>query len=70
MQDRRATDSLISISYPEITEWCDRLGCTEVQLAEAIAAVGYSAIQVEAYLTRQSAPQSPSFPASRESAPP
>ena len=37
--------------YPEITAWCEILGCSEVQLAEAIAAVGYSAASVRAYLS-------------------
>jgi len=55
MQDRtpKEPDGLISISYPEITQWCARLGCTEVQLAEAIGAVGYSSARVTDYLRRQ-----------------
>ena len=38
---------LISIAqYPEIRDWCKELGCTEVELAEAVAVVGYSAEKV------------------------
>ena len=36
-------EGLISIAqYPDIRDWCSHLGCTEVELAEAIAVVGYS----------------------------
>jgi hypothetical protein len=42
---------LISIAqYPEIRDWCKELGCTEVELAEAVAVVGYSAEKVRAFL--------------------
>jgi hypothetical protein len=45
----------ISLSgYPEITAWCTVLRCSEVQLAEAIAAVGYSAAKVQSYLSVRS----------------
>jgi Protein of unknown function (DUF3606) len=37
--------------YPEIRYWCVALGCSEVQLAEAIAVVGYSPANVRDYLT-------------------
>jgi hypothetical protein len=44
--------SKISLSgYPEISYWCMVLGCSEVQLAEAIAVVGYSPASVRDYLT-------------------
>ena len=37
-------------SYSEITRWCEALGCSEVQLAEAIALIGYTATDVRNYL--------------------
>jgi hypothetical protein len=41
----------ISLSrYAEITAWCVALRCSEVELAEAIAVVGYSAASVRSYL--------------------
>ena len=41
----------ISIShYPEIRAWCTHLGCTEVELAEALAVVGPSPELVQAFL--------------------
>jgi hypothetical protein len=52
----------ISLSrYPEINAWCVALGCSEVQLAEAIAVVGYSAASVREYLNGSGgpAPRSP-----------
>lgn len=58
MQDQNPipSDDLIRISYPDIHEWCARLGCTEVQLAEAIAMVGHSPARVIAYVSRQAEP--------------
>ena len=53
MHDDPTTDltGLISIAqYPEIRDWCRRFGCTEIQLAEAIATVGYSPQSVETFL--------------------
>jgi uncharacterized protein DUF3606 len=50
------TGSISVASYGEIRDWCTRLGCTEVELAEAIALVGYSPELVRAFLadpTRQ-----------------
>ena len=42
---------LISIAqYPEIRDRCTHLGCTEVELAEAIAVVGYSPELVRVFL--------------------
>ena len=42
---------LISIAeYPDIREWCSHLGCTEIELAEAIAIVGYSPDRVREFL--------------------
>jgi len=57
MQDRTPTDlhRPIVISYPEISQWCAHLGCTEVQLAEAIGMVGHSPGLVAEYLRRQAA---------------
>jgi len=47
---------LISIAeYPVIREWCIRLGCTEVELAEAIAVVGYSPDLVREFLAQKAA---------------
>jgi uncharacterized protein DUF3606 len=44
----------ISLSgYPAITDWCRSLGCSEVELAEAIGVVGYSASLVRAYLEKR-----------------
>ena len=37
--------------YPVIADWCKALGCSEVELAEAVGAVGYSAAEVRQYLT-------------------
>ena len=51
--DPPTVDSKGSISiahYAEIREWCIHLGCTEVELAEAIALVGYSPELVRAFL--------------------
>jgi hypothetical protein len=53
MQDDPTTDltGLISIGrYSEIKDWCAHLGCTEVELAEAIAVTGYSPDRVQAFL--------------------
>ena len=54
MQDdgtKIALTDVISIAhYPEIRDWCARFGCTEIQLAEAIAAVGYSPELVQGFL--------------------
>ena len=36
--------------YPDIREWCRHLGCTEIELAEAIAVVGYSPELVRVFL--------------------
>jgi len=45
---------LISIAqYPDIREWCAHLGCTEIQLAEAIAVVGYSPDRVREFLAQR-----------------
>ena len=47
---------LISIAqYPDIREWCSHLGCTEIELAEAIAVVGYSPDLVREFLAEKSA---------------
>lgn len=57
MQDDTATDLTGSISiakYSQIKDWCAHFGCTEVQLAEAIAATGYSPASVEAFLKNRS----------------
>ena len=49
---------LISIAqYPDIREWCTHLGCTEIELAEAIAVVGYSPDLVREFLAEK-APRS------------
>jgi hypothetical protein len=53
MQDDPTTDltGLISIGkYSEIKDWCAHLGCTEVELAEAIAVAGYSPSAVREFL--------------------
>jgi len=52
MQDQTPThpQGLISIKYPDIHEWCSHLGCTEVQLAEALAIVGNCPERVAEYL--------------------
>ena len=45
---------LISIAqYPDIREWCNHLGCSEIELAEAIAVVGYSPGLVRAFLAEK-----------------
>ena len=43
--------------YPDIREWCSHFGCTEIQLAEAIAVVGYSPDLVREFLAEK-APKS------------
>jgi uncharacterized protein DUF3606 len=54
------SSQIISISeYPAIKYWCESLGCSEVQLAEAIAHVGYSADRVRVYLETPSRGHSP-----------
>jgi hypothetical protein len=46
----------ISIShYSEIRAWCTHLGCTEVELAEALAVVGPSPEVVRAFLANPAA---------------
>lgn len=46
---------LISIAqYPDIRDWCRHLGCTEIELAEAIAVVGYSPNLVRGFLAEKS----------------
>ena len=43
----------ISIAqYPEIRDWCVNLGCTEIELAEAIALVGNSPNEVRMFLAK------------------
>jgi len=54
MQDESTNIDLngeISLAqYPGIREWCRHLGCTEIELAEAIAVVGYSPELVRVFL--------------------
>jgi len=38
--------------YPVIADWCKALGCSEVELAEAVGVVGYSASRVREYLKK------------------
>ncbi|WP_426304231.1 DUF3606 domain-containing protein [Acidovorax facilis] len=46
--------NLISLSEPyEIRDWTNSLGVTEVELREAVAAVGASADKVRQYLASQ-----------------
>jgi hypothetical protein len=55
--DPRTVDVMGSISiaqYAEIRDWCLHLGCTEVELAEAIALVGNCPEQVRAFLANAS----------------
>jgi len=44
--------------YPDIREWCSHLRCTEIELAEAIAVVGYSPDLVRAFLAEKTAQRS------------
>ena len=57
MQDDPPTidpQGLISIAhYPDIRQWCSVLGCTEIELAEAIAVVGYSPELVRGFLAEK-----------------
>ena len=57
MQDDPANidlQGLISIAqYPDIRDWCSHLGCTEIELAEAIAVVGYSPDLVRIFLAER-----------------
>jgi hypothetical protein len=47
-------EGLISIArYPDIRDWCCQLGCTEIELAEAIAVVGYSPSLVRSFLAEK-----------------
>ena len=53
--DPRKIDVVESISiaqYPEIRDWCKELGCTEIELAEAVGVVGHSAAKVRTFLAR------------------
>lgn len=40
-------DQISIAQYPDIRKWCRHLGCTEIELAEAIAVVGYCPIACE-----------------------
>jgi hypothetical protein len=56
MQDDPSTDLTGAISignYGQIRYWCAQFGCTEVELAEAIAVVGYSRESVREFLAKQ-----------------
>ena len=47
-------NGLISIAqYPDIRQWCSHLGCSEIELAEAIAVVGYVPDQVRTFLAQK-----------------
>jgi hypothetical protein len=63
MQDDPANidlNGLISIAqYPEIRDWCNHLGCSEIELAEAIAVVGYSPELVRAFLAENTPSAAP-----------
>ena len=49
-------DGAISLAqYPDIRAWCAHLGCTEIELAEAIAVVGYSPGLVRVFLADKAA---------------
>jgi len=55
MEDDPSTDltGFICIgNYAQIKYWCAQFGCTEVELAEAIAAVGYSRESVREFLAK------------------
>ena len=43
--------------YPGIRVWCSHFGCTEIELAEAIAVVGFSPGRVREFLAQKEAPQ-------------
>lgn len=47
------TGSIAIGNYGQIKHWCAQLGCTEVELAEAIAAVGYAEEAVREFLEKQ-----------------
>ena len=52
----RTSISKVSISiaqYPEIRDWCSHFGCTGIELAEAIAVVGYSPDLVRVFLAEK-----------------
>jgi hypothetical protein len=38
----------------EVRDWCEKFGCTETQLREAVREVGLQASDVEAYLRSHS----------------
>ena len=58
-----ASSRLISIdSSDEIKRWCQTLGCSEVELAEAIALCGYGLDSVSAFLAKTSPGGSPPEP--------
>ena len=48
-----AAEQITISDYSMIRQWCNSLECSEVQLAEAIAQVGYSAALVRVYLAKQ-----------------
>jgi hypothetical protein len=51
---------LISIgTYDQIQYWCTRLGCTDIELAEAIATTGYSPELVQVVLANKALDRTP-----------
>ncbi len=57
---RAAADEIVLTDSTQIDFWCEKLGCTAAELANAIGDVGFSAAAVEAHLRllRQSPPAS------------
>jgi hypothetical protein len=53
LSKRGGTDrSRINVNEPhELQYWCQKLGCTEIQLKQAIREVGVQASAVESYLS-------------------
>lgn len=45
-----ATDEIVLSDSSQIDFWCEKLGCTAAELANAIGDVGFSAAAVEEHL--------------------
>ena len=50
---RPDSEQISLAGYPVIADWCKALGCSEVELAEAVGVVGHSAAAVRQYLTQR-----------------
>ena len=54
-----ATDEIVLSDSSQIDFWCEKLGCTAAELANAIGDVGFSAAAVEEHLRKLRLPPQP-----------